>query len=301
VRGVLAATLVLWAGATLVLSELRWFRRPSLVDRLRPYVAGGLAGGSRPGVVSVESFRDVIGPLSRTLGARLSELFGVHEELAAKLERIGAPFDVTEFRIRQLGRMTLAMAAGGLLCLVLRPPWLIGTFLLLGAPLLTFLVLEQQVASASAARQRRLFLELPVVTEQLAMLLSAGFSLGSALTRLADRGSGVCAEDLRRVVRRMRQGLTEAEALREWADQARVPALDRLVPVLALNREASDLGRLLSDEARSLRQDVHRELVEVMDRRSQSVWIPVTVATLVPGVVFLAIPFIEALRLFSGS
>jgi hypothetical protein len=29
--------------------------------------------------------------------------------------------------------------------------------------------------------------------------------------------------------------------------------------------------------------------------------VPVTVATLVPGVIFLAIPFVEALRLFAGS
>jgi hypothetical protein len=31
------------------------------------------------------------------------------------------------------------------------------------------------------------------------------------------------------------------------------------------------------------------------------VWIPVTVAALVPGVIFLAVPFIEALRLFSNT
>lgn len=300
-RGALIASLVLWAGATLLLSEVRWFRRPPLAQRLRPYVAGGLADGSRSGVLSVESFREVVGPLSRSIGSWLSRLFGVSEVLASKLERIGAPYDVTEFRVRQLGGMTLGMAGGGLAALALRPPWIVATLLLLGAPLLTFLVLEQQVATAAAARQRRLFLELPVVTEQLAMLLSAGFSLGSALNRLAGRGSGVCAQDLQRVVSRTRQGLSEAEALREWAERARVVALDRLVPVLALNREASDLGRLLSDEARALRQDVHRELVELMERRSQSVWIPVTVATLVPGVIFLAIPFIEALRLFSGS
>ena len=42
-------------------------------------------------------------------------------------------------------------------------------------------------------------------------------------------------------------------------------------------------------------------LVETMERRSQQVWIPVTVATLVPGVIFLSIPFIEALRQFTGS
>jgi hypothetical protein len=38
-----------------------------------------------------------------------------------------------------------------------------------------------------------------------------------------------------------------------------------------------------------------------MDRRGQQVWVPVTVATLVPGVILLTVPFIQALRLFSGS
>jgi hypothetical protein len=31
------------------------------------------------------------------------------------------------------------------------------------------------------------------------------------------------------------------------------------------------------------------------------VWIPVTVAALVPGVIFLAVPFIDALSLFANS
>lgn len=291
----------LWIGTTLVLSELRWFARPSLAQRLRPYSPGGLAAGGRSGLLSPESLRDVVAPLSRSLGERLSRLFGVSEELAAKLERIHSPLDVTTFRVRQVGRMTAVLGITALALLAVRPPAPVALLLLLGAPLLAFLLLEQQVASASADRQRRLFLELPVVAEQLAMLLSAGFSLGSALTRLAQRGSGVAAEDLQRVVTRIRHGLSEGDALREWADLARVPALDRLVPVLALNRQASDLGRLVSEEARSIRRDVQRELVETMERRAQSVWIPVTVATLVPGVIFLAIPFIEALRLFAGS
>jgi Flp pilus assembly protein TadB len=301
VRLAILAAFPLWIGVTLVLSELRWFARPPLVHRLRPYVPGGLGGGERAGLLSTESFREVIGPLSRTMGERLAKLFGVSEELAAKLDRIHSPLDVTAFRVRQAGRMTAAMGVAALLVLAIRPPVLVGLLLLLGAPLLAFLLIEQQVAAASAAWQRRLFLELPVLSEQLAMLLSAGFSLGSALTRLSTRGHGACARDLQRVTGRMRQGLSEIDALREWAAVAKVDALDRLVPVLALNREASDLGRLISDEARAIRRDVQRELVETMERRSQSVWIPVTVATLVPGVIFLAIPFIEALRLFSGS
>ena len=293
--------LALWAGVTLLLSELRWFSRPALVDRLRPYVPGGMAVPERSGLLSVESFRDVVGPLSRRLGERLARLFGVSEELTTRLERIHSPLDVTAFRVRQLGWSIAAMAAAVLVCAGLRPSPALGAVVLLGSPVLAFLVLEQQVAAASQRWQRRLFLELPVVSEQLAMLLSAGFSLGSALNRLAERGQGACAQDLRRVTGRIRQGLSEIDALREWAAVAGVRSLDRLVPVLALNREASDLGRLISEEARAVRNDVQRELVEIMERRGQSVWIPVTVATLIPGVIFMSIPFIEALNLFSGS
>ena len=43
------------------------------------------------------------------------------------------------------------------------------------------------------------------------------------------------------------------------------------------------------------------DLVESIERRTQMVWIPVTVAALVPGVIFMAVPFVEALSLFSGS
>ena len=77
--------------------------------------------------------------------------------------------------------------------------------------------------------------------------------------------------------------------------------VERIVGVLALNRHTTDLGRLLSEEARSIRDERHRALLEVMDKRAQQVWIPVTVAALVPGAIFIAVPFIEALRLFTAT
>jgi Flp pilus assembly protein TadB len=295
--------LVLWVGATLVLSEMRWFARPSLTARLRPYAPARLARGATRGVLSVESFRDVIGPLARSVGERIAHLFGVNEELALRLERVHSDLDVTRFRTRQLGWAAVVFAACVLSAVALGAPPPLTLVMIVAGPLLAFLITEQQLLSASQRRQQQIFIELPVVAEQLAMLLSAGYSLGGALNRLAARGSAgsACAQDLRRATSRIRHGLTEVEALREWAAIARVEALDRLVPILALNRETGDLGRLLSTEARNIRRDVHRQLVETMERRSQQVWIPVTVATLVPGVVFMAIPFIEALRVFSGS
>jgi hypothetical protein len=301
-RVTIVATLAFWAGATLVLSRLRRFARRPLADRLRPYEPGGLAtsaGGH--GMLSVDSFADVIAPLARTVGERVARLVGIDEALAVRLERVHSELDPTDFRVRQLGWTAVGAVGGALAALAIRPPAAVVLLFLAGAPALSFLFVEQQLATASDRRKRRLLLELPVVSEQLGMLLSAGFSLGAALQRLATRGQGASGEDLRRVVGRVRHGVTEVEALREWAAVADVDALTRLVAVLALNREAGDLGRLIAEEARSIRREVQRSLVEQIERRSQQVWIPVTVAALVPGAIFIAIPFLEALRVFSAS
>jgi Flp pilus assembly protein TadB len=296
-----ASSLLLSVGGTLVLSDLRWFSRQPLVDRLRPYSPGGLRAGPTGGLLSVASFREVVGPLARQIGERLAALLGVSEDLGTRLRRIHSPLDVTAFRVRQLGWVAIGLALGVLLAAGTTPPLAITLLFVLGGPLLAFLVVEQQLATASERCKRRIFLELPVLSEQLGMLIGAGYSLGAALNRLAGRGHGVCARDLAIVCGRIRQGLSEIDALREWSSRADVDALDRLVAVLALNREAGDLGRLVADEARSIRRDVQRELIEQIERRAQQVWIPVTVATLVPGAVLLAVPFIEALRLFSNT
>ncbi len=300
-RTLILAGLSMWVGITLLLSTVRWFARRPLTERLRPYTPGGMAVGTRAGMLSVETFRDVVGPLSRNVGEHVGRLFGVSEDLGVRLARIHSPMDVTAFRVRQLGWTVSAFGLGGLAAIAFGLPPAVGLLFLLGAPLLAFLLLEQTVARASASWQRHLFLELPVVSEQLGMLLAAGFSLGAALNRVATRSTGAVGRDLARVISRMRQGLGEVEALREWAALADVEAVDRLVQVLSLNREAGDLGRLIADEARAIRRDVQRELVERIEKRGQQVWIPVTVATLVPGVIFLAVPFIEAMRLFAGS
>lgn len=297
-----ACAALLWIGGALVLSQLRWFSRRPLTARLRPYEPGGMARDlDRGGLLSVTSFREVVGPLAQQGGKKLAGLLGVNEELTVRLQRVHAPLDVATFRLRQAGWAGAGLAAGAVLTAVTRPPLAGALLFVVGGPLLAFLVVEQQLATASDRWKRRIFLELPVLSEQLGMLIGAGFSLGAAINRLSSRGRGACAQDLAGVCGRIRQGLTEVEALREWAAVADVDALSRLVGVLALNRQAGDLGRLIAEEARGIRREVQRELIEQIERRSQQVWIPVTVATLVPGAVLLAIPFIEALRLFSSS
>lgn len=288
-------------GLVLVLAELPWFGSRSLEERLRPHAASGVRRTTTSGVLSVGSFRDVIVPLANTVGSRLAQACGVQDDLAVRLYRVHSTVLPAEFRLRQAMWAFGAFSTATPAVAALHVPAVPALVFLAGAPVLAFLTLEQRLVGECTRWQRRTFLELPVVSEQLAMLLGAGYSLAAALNRIAARGSGACATDLARVCDRMRQGLSEREALLEWAESVDVPAVHRLVGVLALNRQAGDLSRLISDEARSVRRDAQRELVEAIERRTQMVWIPVTVAALVPGVIFMAVPFVRALSLFSGS
>jgi hypothetical protein len=300
IRVVIGAGLLVWVGATLILSQWSRVSRPGLVDRLRPFHPGATGPPSPGGLFSVESLRDVVGPLVGQCGDWVAGLFGIAEPLDVRLRRVHAEIDPTAFRMRQLAVAGAALLAAALIA-GLGLPAPIAILAVAGAPLLGFLVMEQRLARASERWQRSLALELPVVSEQLAMLLSAGYSLGAALSRVSQRGQGCAVRDLAVVVNRIRFGLSETDALREWAEVAGVDAVDRLVGVLGLHSEAADLGRLVSAEARQSRRDLHRRTVETLERRAQQVWVPVTVATLVPGVILLAVPFLSALHLFANA
>lgn len=297
-RALAAAFVVAWVGASLLLTGVRWFRRPSLIDRLAPYTAGATADtGRHRGWAGP---RQALAPLALELGARVSRALGVEDDLAARLRLVHDPRTPTEFRIRQLGVALVAALAGSATALVTSPPVPVAVLVALGGPALAFLLVEDQLSRRCADWRQRLEQELPVVSEQLGMLLGAGYSLGAALDRLARRGDGAVARDLRRARARVGHGLTDTEALREWASLARVEGVDRLVAVLALHRHSTDLGHLIAEEARALRRDAQRRLRERIGRKAQMVWIPVTVAALVPGTLFLVVPFVEAMRLFTG-
>jgi hypothetical protein len=294
----LIAALAAGFGACLLLSCVPWFRRMPLSERLRPFHPRSTARPRRG--LSVTSFQDVIGPLASRWGVWLGRIVGLRDDVGTRLARVGSPLDVIEFRVRQLGWSIVAFAVGALIATGLAMPAVVGLAFVLGAPVLVSLIVEQRLATASTAYQRRVFLELPVVAEQLGILLGAGYSLGAALGRLADRGSGVIARDLGLVRNRVHQGLSIDAALTEWADLADVDELSRIVQVLSLHHAATDLGPLISAEARSIRAEAHRRLIARMEQRAQLVWVPVTVAALLPGAIFLAVPFADAMRLVTG-
>jgi Flp pilus assembly protein TadB len=282
---------VLWLGSALVLSTIGPLRRPSLAARVRGYV-----------VPAPPTTRSRFVGLSLVLGDRLGRVLPTTVHLEQRLRQVHHHLDPTAFRFRQFSQAVLALGAVGA-ALAAAPLSLSPTLvvlLVIGAPVGVVFGHEQHLAAIERRQRRQVVRELPTVAEQLAMLLAAGRSVATALVQLGERGTGPCAADLRRVTRRLQQGVDEGDALREWADVRTTPGVVHLVGVLTLAREATDLDRLVEQEAGAIRDDAHRELLAALERRAQQVWVPVTVATLLPGSLLLLVPFLDALRLFAG-
>ena len=291
-RAILVCAVVAWVGATLALANTRWALRVSLARRLT----------AARGVASVTpSALDWLSGSAGRVGGHVARALGVRDDLTTRLARVHSDLDASAVRLRQVGWCVAGLALGLLIAAAGGATTGVAVLLILTPAALGFLLVEHRVTLTSDAWKRHVAAELPVVTEQLAMLLGAGYALGPALGRIADRGRGACAQDLRRALTRVGQGLSVSAALREWSAIVDVPSVDRLVSILALERETTDLGRLVSEEAAAMRREQHRDLITLVERRNQQVWIPVTVAALVPGAILLAIPFLAAMQLFAQS
>lgn len=288
----------LWLGATLVLSGDRWARRAPIPARLQPYHPLGATPQTAQSLP--DAIRTLIRPGAVSLGDRCSRALGISDSLQDRLDRLGTPSTVEDFRLNQFTCSIAAASATAIAVAFAGGPaaWAIG--MSTAAAALVFMVLEQRLTRAVEHHGRQLEAELPVVAEQLGILLGAGYSTTVALQRVAARGTGAASTELARVVGRIGHGVSTEDALREWSERSRSDGVHRLVGVLTLGRHGTDLGSMIADEARAMRRDAQRTLIEQIERRAQLVWIPVTVAALAPGAVLIAVPFFEAFRAFTA-
>jgi Flp pilus assembly protein TadB len=297
----LAALAAAWLGLAICLAETPWARRRPLHRRVAPHLpvrertATSTPTARRWGATSA-----VLSPPVLALLDRMSRAVGADGTLQLRLQRADDDRSPSAFRAQQVAGAVVATCIGGVVALAASARPVATTVLLVASPIGWLVVSERRLDLRVRSQQQRIQLELPVVAEQLGVLVGAGFSLAAAVQRLGERTHGRTARELTLVSRSLRQGVPEADALRSWERRTGVDAVGRLVRVLSMHRDAGDLGRLVSAEARATRDETHRLLVEQIERRSQLVWIPVTVATLVPGLLLLAVPFIAALRQVSG-
>ncbi|MDA8209468.1 MAG: hypothetical protein M0Z92_10780, partial [Actinomycetota bacterium] len=98
----------------------------------------------------------------------------------------------------------------------------------------------------------------------------------------------------------VRSGMSAAEAAAEAARRWPGPAMGRLATLLEGGAGGADMVKAARSAAAGLRAEAHRAALASMEKDSQKIWIPITMAALVPGVVMIFVPFVAVLRSVAG-
>lgn len=134
--------------------------------------------------------------------------------------------------------------------------------------------------------------------EQLSAFVASGLSFSAAVDRFSRLGFGPWQEFAKQMSIEMRRGSNPGTVLEELLRQNNIRDLDQFPRLLSKHYASPELPELIDEQSRWLRLNQQFDLTATLEKRAQSVWIPVTVAALVPGIIFVLIPFIGALRTF---
>ena len=296
--------LMLSSGLLLAASGWVLTRRPSLDQRLTPYVRDvhpyAVVAGRSHGVVEA-----VFGPSIRRTGQIVGDLLGGSASVSRRLVRLGSTETLEDFRIRQVlwGVVWLAGAVGisGLL-------WSErGT----GVPLLLVicavgfvsgvLMCDSSLSSRVTAHEQELQAEFPVVADLLALAVAAGESPVAGLERIMKVCHGALSDELARVVVDVRTGTPMALAFDALAGRTGVTSIARFAEGLAITVErGTPLVDVLHAQAADVREAGRRELMEAGGRKEVAMMVPVVFLILPVTVVFAFFPGYIGLHLTSG-
>ena len=293
----------------LVVRRLPFLRKPSVDDRIAPYLRDlggpevflGVVDSSSPFYAIVRLF----GPSLRAGAARLERLLGGAASIRRRLSRAGIERSVEEFRIEQVLWGTAAFGAGLVVSIVAvsfgvgNPVGMLVFCGLLGV--LGVLARDTYLSTQVRRRERRLLAELPTVAELLALSVAAGEGPAAALDRVARSCRGELADELQRVLGETRAGETLVRALDGLADRTGLLALSRFADGLAVALErGTPLADVLRAQAGDIREAGRRELIESGARREVAMMVPVVFLVLPVTIAFAFYPGAVGIRLIAG-
>jgi Flp pilus assembly protein TadB len=148
--------------------------------------------------------------------------------------------------------------------------------------------------------RRSLVASYPALLERVSMLVGSGRSLTGSFEQLSKDRQGPWTPWLVDIHTHLQQGHGLADELSTISALLHLDEIDRLVEVVSVHSLTAELPWLLSNEMEVLQRRRRLQLTETLEKRSQLVWIPVSVAILIPGTLLLVIPLISALKFFGG-
>jgi tight adherence protein C len=298
---------LLVVGLALVVAGLPMSRRPTLDDRLGPY----LRDTPRPSTLLARvapprgpfGLGELVGPFAARLGAAVGNAVGGSASVARRQQRAGRPADVDGFRAEQVLWGMLGAVVGlvvtGLVSVAQRRfpvPFLVGLVACgLGAG---FMGRDYALTRIARRREVRMLTEFPTVAELLALAVSAGEGAVGALERVCRLSQGELSDELRRCLADARAGANLPTALQGLADRTGLMSLSRFVDgiVVAVER-GTPLADVLRAQAQDVREDGRRTLLEQGGRKEILMMVPIVFITLPVTVLFAIYPGVRFLRL----
>lgn len=262
--------------------------RPSLEQRVMPYRQHGWK-------------RTHFLPLTR-----------VQKLAVAALERVGSTSASVERRIATLGagnlrifRLTQLQWAGagfavGLLCafalLTRSGNLLLAALFASGGGLAGAMAADSQLTRRANRHSQALTAQLPDAAELMALAVSAGEPMRSALERISVIGSGELAEEINRMLSEVRAGATLEDALTAMGARSGSGQVARFCDALVTaSRRGTPISEVLASQVQDARDQARRELLEIGGKREITMMIPVVFLILPITVLFTLYPGLRAL------
>jgi tight adherence protein C len=294
-------------GAWLVVLGLPWSRRPTLDQRLAPYLRGArLPVGASPysgrEVIRGSAFRELTRPMVISASGWAARISGGNASVERRLKRLGSGTSVEQFRAQQVvaGVVGAGLGAGGAGLIAARNGLSVVSLvgLVLIGTLLGVLGWDQALDWQVRRREQRILAEFPSIAEILALAVGAGEGPSGALDRVARTCTGELAHEIARTIADARTGHSLTEALNEVSARTAIPSLARFVDgmVVAIER-GTPLSDVLRAQAQDVRELTRRRLMESGGRREIGAMVPVVFLILPVTVLFALYPGLAVLEI----
>lgn len=297
-----ALGLVASGGAIMAVRAAPPLRPIRLVDRMAPYLGDTPPPSrllARPSATSTPFgvVRRLFGPALGDAVRVVDRLVGGAASVRRRLDGLGGPMTVEEFRIEQVlwgaaaaVLMTVGVVAAGLARGGVNPVLVV----LAAAVAMVAGVLGRDwwLGRQLENREQAMLAEFPVVADLLALSVVAGEAPVDALQRICRLTRGELARDLGAALDRARSGTPITTALSDLAERTTLESFARFLQglVVAIER-GTPLAEVLRSQAVDVREVGKRALLEAGGRKEISMMVPV---------VFLILPVTVLFALFPG-
>lgn len=285
-------------------SRLPVFRRPTLADRIAPYLRDQpqIAVRFVPAEPTDGGVRGILASTLGTWGSWLAARLTTDAGLVGRIARSGGAETVERFRAGQILWISCGVVAGALFGTASGisrgfNPVLLVLLIVLGG-VSGHLYNDWALSARIRRREERILAEFPTVAELLALSITAGEGTVDALERVCRTTSGALSDELGIALAEARTGVPLVEALDNVGRRTGIRSIVQFVDgvAVAISR-GTPLAEVLRAQASDVRDDSKRRLMEMSGRKEVGMLVPVVAFVLPITVLFAVYPSLTVLEI----